>query len=1448
MSASRSDFIPRWALRTAAASLIVIFVIGSGGSGALTAPPSILLSQIPLTVAVPPHPQVLFEIGNSQSVDGDLSGAILTGSGTASTLQNSSSPVNYTIPYGFTPPLKNNGDGTAPYTTSDANGNTADNSASRLNEAKAGMTSILNTYLPVADFALMDFSFPNGIGLFGIAPWNTWVYQMSPSTTGFTFTNSPPQPTVQLAVTPSAVASGGSAILSWSTPWATTCAASGGIGDGSDGWSGSQSVNGGGLTVDPGSTTTYTLTCSNASGTTVQNTTLTVSSTALPAISLAATPGTISAGGSTALNWYASGNPTNCTASSTDSSSTFYNGVSVAYSGSLSVSPAATATYTLTCGTGDVQTTTLTVGAGNEEILNPCHGTSPDPNCATINANGPYAGIDITQFQYMVIGASSDDPSINDVLYDPSAPAVFVDFGNPQAICENAGTSQSTPFPPSGCTLADYNALPAYIGNSILVGYNASVPSGGATETGPTNAGYVPYSPQVLYEARGFGYLQYAATNTGALVVPSSSGQIISAGQLPTESTLTAALNAFNLYQASSPPAGTPAYLPAAGTTLAPETSNPGTSEIKAIAVQSPIAGLLAGASLYYSSNPPLSLTGPGCKANRNVVLLTDGLPTEDQEGNAWPPLGSVAAAGYGVYATYNSDGSLKTTPSASNNDQAMLETISAITALSNFADSSGIVQPINTYIIGLGAGVQPQNNPSAAQALNAMAIAGGTGSYFAATSAAALTADLQQILQAIINSTQSISSAAVNSTSLRTGTTVYRAEFSTRDTYLDWTGDVGAYPISTTTGEVSTTPTWSAQAQLDALGANPTRIIATWQPGSSSGIPFEWVSCSPAPCNSTDGITPSSALGTALTSTTILPSASDSNGQDRLNYLRGNSALEQRNGGTFRNRTHLLGDIVYSSPLYVAAPSEPYDFASYLSFQSSNNNRQPVIYVGSNDGMLHAFKADTGSEMFAFIPNGVFNNLPMLTSPFYNAQHHFFVDGSPQVGDALFTDGNWHSVLVGGENAGGSTIYALDVTDPENITSETTLASKVLWEFSDPANLGATFGAPVIAQIASTAANPAFAVFFGNGYDSASGQPVLYALNPQTGAKLAEINLCALVTSVTLSDGTSHTPCNSSQPNGLSSVAVVNSSGALSAPADTVYAGDLQGNLWRINVSSNDPSTWNTAANVSVLFLATDQTTPVPTPPATAQASLAGNPQPITQAPQVSLNPAFPHLPGNIVLLGTGQLIAASDLASTQTQSMYGIYDPGTGKTYTRSSLVQQTLTYQDITSASGTTDNVLVVSGNPVNLNTSNGWYADLNFQSGFRDVTPPVLENGGVLATNVYSPNPDQCVGGGSSLTLMQNFATGGGFNTGQFLLPGDTSVSQTPGDVVGLPLGSVYATSITVVDLTGPPPPGCTTGLLCSGSKRVKIAPESNLVVEEIGEAGPSQSRTAWWELQ
>ena len=1178
------------------ASAVVTLFVGWSLPASATAP-QVPVSQIPLTIAIPAHPQILIAVGNSESMDGNLSGAIMTGSGSLganyAALQASSSPVNFTIPAGFTPPLNLGAGGVAPYTVV-SGGNLADNSPSRLNVAKAGIAAILDSYMTSADFGLIDYNTS------GNGAYQTWLYVMSPPG-GFTFTS---------------------------------------------------------------------------------------------------------------------------------------------------------------------------VAAASGQVPNPCYhvntalGNQVSADCGALNTH--YAAQNILSQPFMNISASSDDPAINDILYDEAGwgedPVVMV-YGGP-----------NPPNPYTHYTLGQYNSNLS----SVQESYSASVNQSNADSTYPTNAGFVPFSTQVMYIQRGFGYGANQNPDNGTVLVP-----MTSAGATPTASTTAAAIAAFTPY-------------------LKPETNNTGTNEIKASAGQASTPGLVAQAHAYFNTNPPSS---NGCTATKYLLLLTDGLPTMDLGGNAWPPLGSAAAAGYGVNATFNSDGSLGST-----NDQALTDTINQLKAL----NTAGV----KTYIVGLGAGVNPALNPTAAATLTAMAVAGGTGTYFAATDPVTLTNDLQSILATILAATQSVASVAVNSTGLSTNSVVYQSQFLSSDSNQDWTGNLYAFPVSTT-GVVATVPSdaqWAAATQLDLQNWNTGRLIATWDPVAAAGIPFRWNPSTTA----TSGIASSTTMGQDFA--TFLP---DPNGQDVLQFLRGSSAQEVRNGGQFRNRTHKLGDIVFSNPAYVGAPAANNLNSSYVGFANTNASRPPVIYVGADDGMLHAFDAVTGNERFAYIPTGVFSNLINLVSPYYNSRHLFFVDGSPTTADVQFADNSWHTVLMGTEGAGGKSVFALDVTNPATITTEAQLASAVLWDFTDT-DLGLTYANPAVANYGSTQL-----VFLGNGYDSTNEKPFLYALNPQTGTiynnggSSAKIDLCAAVP----------TACNLALPNGLSSAVAVNSAGQPAAGANIVYAGDLQGNLWRVDISNANPSLWS----VSVLLKAHDP---------------SGNAQPITTAPVVTLNPRYPQIPGSLVFVGTGQLLGLPDLATTQVQSIYAAYDSGTPYasplSRTNGNLVQQTLGAASIGSIA-----VAVVSMNAVNIPANKGWYIDLTLNSGERVINTPLLRSGALVVTSTQ-PSNSPCIAGGTSFLYVINYATGSAFPTPQVTVPGGTNLqtgntvinnSQPPGDSVvpiGIQLGNGFYANATIVNTgictgsgcAGNPPPGYYYDYNC---------PESGAACTPRLMKGSLNHRIAWWEL-
>ena len=293
----------------------------------------------------------------------------------------------------------------------------------------------------------------------------------------------------------------------------------------------------------------------------------------------------------------------------------------------------------------------------------------------------------------------------------------------------------------------------------------------------------------------------------------------------------------------------------------------------------------------------------------------------------------------------------------------------------------------------------------------------GNPDNYFLVTNALKLGDQLTAAFQEIITRTGSASSASVNTGSISSDTRVYQAKFNSGD----WHGQLLSFPVNTADGSLMPAE-WDASLKLN--GQTPTsRVIITNNSdiAASAGVPFRWASIS-------------------STRQAALQPTSDGRGSLRLDYIRGDNAKEQAQGGLFRDRTTKLGDIVSSSPVFVGKPPFAYpdtlESQPYSTFVTNNASRAKMVYVGANDGMLHGFDAGTGSgmgeERLAFIPRAVFPNLQELTKP--NYAHKFFVDGTPTIGDAFFS-GAWHTMLVGSLNKGGKSIFALDVTNPGTFT-----------------------------------------------------------------------------------------------------------------------------------------------------------------------------------------------------------------------------------------------------------------------------------------------------------------------------------------------------------------------------------------------------------------------------
>ena len=581
-------------------------------------------------------------------------------------------------------------------------------------------------------------------------------------------------------------------------------------------------------------------------------------------------------------------------------------------------------------------------------------------------------------------------------------------------------------------------------------------------------------------------------------------------------------------------------------------------------------------------------------------------------------------------------------------------------------------------------------------------------GQFFSADDPASLSAAFSSVLTAIAGDTGSSAALSTNSTSIQpNNTVVYQARFN-----RDWSGNLLALRIDAegTVGEA----VWDAAGQIPEWN---TRNI--YSSDGTRGIGFS--------CNSM-----STEQRNQLTN-------ADASCQTRVRWLRGSAGSEQRNGGALRNRpllpsgqTNVMGDIVNSDPAYVAnfdygyatLPASRPERATYTAYlQGRASSRPPMVYFGANDGKLYGVRASSGEEVFAYVPAGVYGKLNALTSPTY--QHSYSVDGAITVRDAFRQGqgGGWKTVLLGGLNAGGKSVYALDVTDPRNVT-----ADSVLWEYSDTGadgQMGLTFSQPQIGVLQGGR----WVAIFGNGYNSTNGGAYLYVMDLFTGQRLARIRA---------SDEAGD------ESNGLSTPFLYDSDG--DKLIDTVYAGDLKGNLWKFDVSSSTPSQWKNSFLTRPLFKARDAN---------------GQPQPITSQPN-----AGGHQDGGaVVVFGTGRYLTASDVADNQVQSFYGIRDTGVDPVVVtdRSVLQQQSFDLQ----ATGFNRDVRSVTENTVDWATKKGWYIDLldpptppGTRNGERVISTSLIRHGRVIFVTMQ-PSVDPCVPGGSSWLIELDLMTGGSF---------------------------------------------------------------------------------------
>ena len=663
-----------------------------------------------------------------------------------------------------------------------------------------------------------------------------------------------------------------------------------------------------------------------------------------------------------------------------------------------------------------------------------------------------------------------------------------------------------------------------------------------------------------------------------------------------------------------------------------------------------------------------------------------------------------------------------------------------------------------------------------------------GHGTYSSASNVDALIQSLGSILENLAAGNIQASYTVSQTNYLETSNRAYVPSYMT----AMWTGDLISYRLGSA-GKLGAID-WKASDNLPSA-ADRNIWIKTQPTGAGAGshvYEFKW-----------------SSLPSDLTN----PETGTLKTANLVDFLRGDNTFAD--GSTFRYRpSNVLGDIVNSTPVYIPATPQNRAYATlpagtpgrtvYNLYRDAVSDRQPMVFVGANDGMLHAFATegtDKGKEAFAFIPSAVISKLPDLASPLYDKNHRYFMDGPITVTDIFRTTCGsespscWRNVLIASAGAGARSISALDITHTDNYAatngnkpSATHIANTIMWELT-PASPGMSELGFVMQPIQTGyiktgdgMADGKWVGIFGNGPYSASGQAVLYIIDLETGAVLRSI------------------PVGNTNHNGLMGVTLIrNRQNVITG----VYAGDLKGNIWRFDLGTSNPDTWASAYKQGA------STTPAPL------FSTQGH-RPVTQAPVYA---AHPH-GGRMVLFGTGKFYDNSDLTDMGTEALYGIWDNGSTVNY--GSILRRSATPVTI---NGKTY-YRVDSGN-IDWSRHKGWTLPLNMENGQRSLFSPRLLGSNVeFATSLTEMDnslTESCsVEGLRGINIIVNLYSGGipsiqmdtnadgiidasdGYYIGYHTDTAGPGISLThPGMTSGGPLGNISCTEgrIYITDTDG-----------------------------------------------
>lgn len=592
---------------------------------------------------------------------------------------------------------------------------------------------------------------------------------------------------------------------------------------------------------------------------------------------------------------------------------------------------------------------------------------------------------------------------------------------------------------------------------------------------------------------------------------------------------------------------------------------------------------------------------------------------------------------------------------------------------------------------------------------------------YFLARRPEVLEAQLRRALTDLSGKSNAL--PAISSNQLVVGSLRYDVSFDPNV----YDGNLEAFAINDQ-GDFNSSPAWRAGQLLGcrtkgpcsgvtADAGNSRQIITNYGNGTSAGTPFRWTNL---------------AAGYQTQMTTSSRNVmSPLNAQAVLSYVRGDQSKES--AAQLRERgANVLGPIVNSTPWLQTPPAANYfgtAFSGYVDFAKSNKDRSKLLWVGANDGMLHAFNPTTGAEVFAYVPGVLANRLAEIPlqrqtdasisvttklggSAFVTGTETKpdgtiwpYVDGSPFTGEvglgtsSKTSDFSWRTYLFSSLGRGGRGVFALDVTNVGNLQSGESNASSIFkWQFTsdDDNDLGyiandfprkeSTRQSMPIAKMN----NGKFAYLLGNGYKSTNGNASLFILfadgpSGSGGAWVKGTDYIEITADVGPGNGLSQVMWQDVDSNGT---------------ADVVYAGDLLGNLWKFDLSNTSSANWAVAYKSGTvnkpLFTAKSGTN------GTGTSRLS-----ITTVPQY----AYGAFDGSVILFATGNAFETADYPNTGVnQRIFGIWDRPAFKSSGRpfptdlTTLAGRTLVRQ--------TDGSITLAGTAATVDwaTQDGWYATL------------------------------------------------------------------------------------------------------------------------------------------